>query len=158
VKEDHVIPEETLAKKKVRVINRDVVVFAFFLFLSFLFWYLNALRKEIETDISYAVKYTNIPKGRVLTEKQAIRLNLFLKGTGYQIIKSNFSDKKSPVIIDVSKANYRRVPGSKSLDYYILTSGLVKSLSSQLKSGCQVTSIKPDTLFITLEKASVIPD
>ena len=41
-----------LAKKGVRVINRDVAVFAFFLFISFIFWYLNSLGKEIEAGIN----------------------------------------------------------------------------------------------------------
>ena len=57
---------EKLTKKGVSAINRDVVVFAFFLFLSFGFWYLNSLGKEIEADIRYPVKYINIPKDRVI--------------------------------------------------------------------------------------------
>jgi hypothetical protein len=57
------------------------------------------------------------------------------------------------VNIDISKVNYRRVPGSKNLDYYIVSSGLTKSLTVQLRSGCEITSIKPDTIFFSLEKA-----
>ena len=56
--------QKTLRRKRVSAINRDVVVFAFFLFLSFGFWYLNSLGKEMEADIKYPVKYINIPKDR----------------------------------------------------------------------------------------------
>ena len=48
---------ENLTKKKVRIINRDVGVFAFFLVLSFLLWYLNSLGKENEAGIKYHVKF-----------------------------------------------------------------------------------------------------
>jgi hypothetical protein len=144
--------KDYLTKKGVRAINRDVAVFAFFLFLSFIFWYINSLGKEAEAGIQYSVKYTNIPRERVITESSPDDLNLFLKGPGYSIIKLKFSNRKSPVIIDISKVNYRRVPGSKASNYFIVTSGLTKSLNVQIRSGCEITSIKPDTLFFTLDK------
>ena len=144
--------KENLTKKGVRVINRDVAVFAFFLFLSFIFWYLNSLGKEVEAGIKYHVKYTNIPRERVITESSPVDLDLFLKGPGYSIIKLKFSSRKAPVIIDISKVNYKRAPGGKALNYFIVTSGLTKSLNVQMRTGCEITSIKPDTLFFTLDK------
>jgi hypothetical protein len=152
VKRDDGIRKENLTKKGVRVINRDVAVFAFFLFLSFIFWYINSLGKEAEAGIQYHVKYTNIPRDKVITESSPDDLNLFLKGPGYSIIKLKFSNRKSPVIIDISKVNYKRAPGGRSVNYFIVTAGLTKSLNVQMRSGCEITSIKPDTLFFTLDK------
>jgi hypothetical protein len=138
-----------------RVINRDVAVFVFFLFLSFIFWYLNSLGKENETGIKYQFKYTNIPEERVITSEQPDELNLFLKGPGYSILKLKIFGKQVPLIIDFLKVNYKRAPGDKALNYYIITSGLTKSLNVQIRSGCEITSIKPDTLFFTLDKVVV---
>lgn len=143
-----------LTKKGVGRSNRDVAVFAFFLFLSFVFWYLNSLGKETEAGIKYPVQFTNLPKERIIEEKPQMWLNIYLKGKGSSIMKLKYSGDKTPVNIDISKVNYRRVPGSKNLDYYIVSSGLIKSLTVQLRSGCEVTSIKPDTIFFTLEKAN----
>jgi hypothetical protein len=139
-----------LTKRGVGGINKDVVIFTFFLFLSFVFWYLNSLGKDIETGIKYAVKYTNLPKERVVLDEPQVRLTLFLKGPGSSILKLKLSGKKAPVEIDISKVNYRRLPGSRNPDYFIVTSGLAKSLAVQLRSGCEITSIKPDTLFFSL--------
>jgi len=141
-----------LTKKGVGNTNRDIVVFAFFLFLSFALWYLNALGKDAEAGIKYPVVFTNLPKDRIITEKPQMWLTIYLKGKGSSILKLKFTGKKIPVNIDISKVNYRRVPGSQNLDYYIVSSGLIKSLTVQLRSGCEVTSIKPDTIFFTLEK------
>jgi hypothetical protein len=48
------------------------------------------------------------------------------------------------------------------VSYYIVTSGLLKNLNVQIRSGCEITSVKPDTLFFSLDKvianSSVIPD
>jgi hypothetical protein len=149
---DNGIRSENLVIKGARVIKRDIAVFAFFLFLSFIFWYLNSLGKEIEAGIDYQVKFTNLPKERVIADNKPSHLNLFLKGPGYSILKLKISGNKAPVIIDISKVNYRRAQGDKALNYYIVTSGLTKSLNIQMRSGCEITSIKPDTLFFTLGK------
>ena len=140
---------ENLTKKKVRIINRDVGVFAFFLVLSFLLWYLNSLGKENEAGIKYHIKFTNLPRERIINEEQPDELNIFLKGPGYTILKLKLSGKKAPLIIDISKVNYKRTPGGKA---FIVTSGLAKSLNVQMRSGCEITSIKPDTLFFSFNK------
>jgi hypothetical protein len=140
---------ENPAKKKVRIINRDVGVFAFFLVLSFLLWYLNSLGKENEAGIKYHIKFTNLPKERIINQEQPGELNVFLKGPGYTILKLKLSGKKAPLIIDISKVNYKRTQGGKA---FIVTSGLAKSLNVQMRSGCEITSIKPDTLFFSFNK------
>jgi hypothetical protein len=162
VKEGNGIRKENLMKKGARVMNRDIAVFAFFLFLSFIFWYLNSLGKENEAGIKYQVKFINIPKERIINTEQPADLNLFLKGRGYSLLKLIISGKKAPLIIDISKVNFRKVQGDKPSYYYIVTSGLTKSLSVQIRSGCEITSISPDTIFFTLDKvvsnSSFLPD
>lgn len=146
------IKDKKLTGKGVRPINRDVVVFAFFLFLSFGLWYINSLGKEVEADIKYPLKYINVPKDRVISEDTPVRLNFSLKGPGYSVLKLKVSGNKPPVLIDLSKVTYKRVPESKNTEYYIVTSGLVKSLTVQIRSGCEIIAIEPDTLFFTLSK------
>jgi hypothetical protein len=147
------LPDRKFTKSKVRLVKRDIVVFTFFLFLSFGLWYINSLGKEIEADIKYPVKYVNLPRERVISEVPE-RLNLYLKGPGYSVLKLRISGKKAPLQIDLSKISYRRVPESKNADYFITTSGLTKSFTVQIRAGCEVTGIKPDTLFFTFNKAT----
>jgi hypothetical protein len=160
---EKVLKQNKLLKKISGGMNKNVAVFAFFLFLSSLFWYLNALGKEVEAEIRYPVNYINLPKNSVIVEEQQANLNLLLKGPGYSVLKLKLTSKKTPVIIDVSEISYRRVPGSNGLDYFILTSGITKNLELMLKTECVITSVKPDTLFFTLneiasESASVNHD
>ncbi len=144
-------------------INRDVIIFAFFLLLSFIFWYLNSLGKIIESDLKYPVRYINLPKERVLSEDLPSRLDLNLKGPGYSILKLKLSGSRAPLILDISTINYRRVPGSNTLSYYFLSSGLIQTLKNQLRTECEIVSLKPDTLFFTFDRiiaraVPVIPD
>jgi hypothetical protein len=144
-------------KKEVNNYKRDVLVFIFFLFLAFGLWYINSLGKEMEADIKYHVKYINIPKDRIIAEGSNVRLNFSLKGPGYSVLKLKIAGNKPPVLIDLSKISYKRIPDNKNSEYFIVTSGLVKSLTVQIRSGCEIIAIKPDTLIFTLNKAIVKP-
>jgi hypothetical protein len=136
-----------LSGKGLKPINRNILVFAFFLLLSFVFWYLNSLGKEIETNVRYPVTYKNIPGNRTLAGEIPPRLNLLLKGHGYSILRLKISGTGTPIVIDFSKVSYKRIQNSKAGDYYLVTSGLIQNFNSQLKSEGKITSIKPDTLF-----------
>ena len=138
--------------RRIGVINRDVAVFTFFLLLSFVLWHLNYLGKETEADIRLPLKIVNIPNGRVLSGEIPPKVSITLKGTGFSIMKLKYPGNKASVTVDLSRVLYKRVPESKSPDYYIVTSGLSKSLKLQLHSGFDVVTIKPDTLFFTLNK------
>jgi len=140
------------AGKGISRINRDYIVFGFFLLLSFIFWYLNSLGKGIETEIRYPVRYVNLPKERVLAEELPSRLNLYLKGPGYEILKLKLSGNRAPAILDISTLNYRRVPGSRDLNYYIKTSGIIPKLKNDLRSECQILYVRPDTLFFKFDR------
>ena len=133
-------------------IDRDVFIFVFFLLLSFIFWYLNSLGKETEYNIKYPVKYINFPQERVLAQELPPTLDLNMKGPGYSVLKLRLSGNRAPVMLDISSISYRRVPGSSSLDYYIVTSGLIPKLKNQLRADCTITSVNPDTLFMYFDK------
>ena len=139
------------------MIKNNIAVFAVFLFISFILWYLNSLGKENEAEIKYQLMYINPPKERVINAELPAELNLFIKGPGYSLLKLKISEKKKPLNVDISKVNYKRSPGGKGFDYFIVTSGLAKSLNVQLRSGCEITSIKPDTLFFSLDKIASDP-
>jgi hypothetical protein len=141
-----------LRKKIAKSTNSDVIVFAFFLLLSFIFWYLNSLGKDSESDIKYSVQFINLPKVKVITADPLMKVNLYIKGPGYEILKLKIAGSSTPFKIDISKVNYKRTQGNNTFNYYLLTSGLAKSMSTQLRSECEIISIKPDTLFFTLDK------
>jgi len=138
-------------KAKVKM-NSNIIIFAFFLLLSFIFWYLNSLGEDLDTDIRYPVQFSNIPENINLSEDLPAKLTLFIKGPGFSILRLKMSGKKSPVIIDLTKVPRRSIKNNNSNNLYILTSGLVIDFNTQLKTVCIITSVKPDTLFYSSEQ------
>ncbi len=144
------IQPEKPARKGGGFNRSNIMIFLFFLILSFVFWYLNSLGKDLEANIRYPVRYTSVPKDWKMDENVPRKVNLFLSGPGYSILQMKISGKRAPLVIDFSRVNYKRTQNSKSTDYYIVTSNLVPNLNSQLKSECKITAVKPDTLFLSV--------
>lgn len=145
-----------------RLLNRELPVFAFFLLLSFVFWYLNELSKDLQGTINYPVRYINPPKDRIVTGDLPDRLEMSLRGPGYSILKMKLSGSRAPVVVDFSRVTPRRLPGSQH-NYFLVTSGMIQDFSKQLHADFEIISIRPDTLLfgydrIVTRKMAVIPD
>ena len=145
-----------------KFLNRELPVFAFFLLLSFVFWYLNELSKELQGSINYPVRYINPPKDRIVTGHLPDKLEMDLRGPGYSILKVKLSGSRAPVVIDFSKVAPRRIPGQLPR-YYLVTSGLMSNFSKQLHADFDILAIHPDTLFfgydkVITRKVPVIPN
>ena len=137
-------------KKVSKFLNRNIFAFAFFLVLSFFFWYLNGLSKDIEAEIKYPVVFKNFPKEKVSATVLPEKLSIVLAGPGYSILKQKLGGTKIPLEIDFSKSAIKTSRTGKSQKYFIASSGLIKNFNSQLKSDCKIILLKPDTIFITL--------
>ena len=142
----------TIKNRGAGIFNRDLLIFIFFLILSFIFWYLNSLSKETEGNVSYPVRYINTPSDRVLIGQMPSRLDMSLKGPGYSILKLKLSGNTAPLIIDLSTVNYVIAPKSKLLNYYIISNGLIQTFKQQLRADFEIISIKPDTLFFNFDR------
>lgn len=141
----------SLSGKGLTRINRNFLIFLFFLLLSFIFWYLNSLSKELDSTISYPVSYTNIPAGKTLTGNLPDRIDLVLKGYGYSMLKLKITAKGHPVTIDLSEVSFYQIQSNLSGDYYIITAPLINSFNTQIMSECKIMSVKPDTLFFSMK-------
>ena len=147
-----------LSGKEERHLYKNVVIFAFFLLIAFVFWYLNALGKEIKSDFKCSVTFVNPPKGRALSGELPSKLTLELKGQGYSLLKRKFSGNMAPLVVDLSKVTVRRLADSQLPKYYFFTAGIIPSFKKQIGNGIELLSIKPDTVFLTFRTAEDISD
>jgi hypothetical protein len=139
-------------KKHMKRINRDLMIFTFFLFLSFLFWYLNSLSKVLNTHIKYPVSYVNIP-GNISPGKEfPAKFSLLLNGPGYSILKLKLSSNGNPLLVDFAETGYEGSLKTGTGENYIVTANLINRFNDKLKSDSRILSVKPDTLFFTVKQ------
>lgn len=146
-----------LSKKEVKLLNKNVVIFAFFLILAFIFWYLNSLGKEIKSDFRYPVSFINPPKGRVFSGDLVSKLSIELKGQGYALLKRKFSGTRVPLVVDFSRVTFRREPNSNPTKYFVLSTGLITNFKKQIGNGVEIVSVYPDTIFVTFSVPETAP-
>lgn len=135
-----------------RIFRREVAVFSFFLLLASIFWFLNALSKDIEGRISYPVRYINFPEGWTLVNELPDHLELTVEGPGYSIVQTKLGGQRGSKIIDLDLVSREVQEDSDKLKFYILSFNLRNLLSSQLRSDFRISSLSPDTIFFELDR------
>ncbi|MCD4769034.1 MAG: hypothetical protein K8R35_02560 [Bacteroidales bacterium] len=136
---------------KKRLVTREVAVFSFFLLLSFIFWFLNALSKDISGKTDYPVRYINFPEERVLVNELPDHLRLTLNGAGYSLLKKKLGGGKSPLVVDIEKVSKVVTGNNENYRFYLLTYGLRESFSRQIRADFEISYVNPDTIFFEFD-------
>ncbi|WP_298880597.1 CdaR family protein [uncultured Polaribacter sp.] len=114
-----------------------------FLVASFFIWLLITLSKEYTAIISYPVQYNNIPQDKLLQKEPTKEIDVIVKSSGFNIIKSRFSNY--PIILNAKNLN--RKTSSK---YYFLTKNQKNNIQSQLYSGVELQQVILDTIYLEI--------
>lgn len=144
--------------------NKKFVVFLFFVAISTVFWFLNALSKEYTATIDHPIRYYNFPKDKVLVGKLPNYISIKVNAYGFAILREKYRLKTSFDAIDLNVKNLglRKITGSKS-KYYILTRYEQAKIARQLRKEIKLLEIYPDTIYFDLadivsKKVNVYPD
>jgi len=155
--------KSVLSLLKAKLLNRDVAVFSFFLLLSFIFWYINALSKNISDSVDFPVRYINLPENLALVNELPDKLSLELEGPGYSVLRARISGNKTPLVIDVDNAGLSEKNNEAELEFFIRSNNLREVFIKQLRNNYEINSVEPDSIDfvfdkITVKKVPVIPD
>jgi hypothetical protein len=131
--------------------KKDLVIFSIFLLISFIFWYINSLKKEFTADIRYPVEFINIPAGKSVPGDAPGRVTLNLAGKGFAILRLKITGSSEPLKIDFAKAEPVSNASDSRGSYCLSTGMLAGDFSRQLDREFRITSVLPDTLFLNLE-------
>ena len=137
-------------KLKSEYFQRKVLIFMFFLFLSTIFWFLNALNKEYQTEISIKLNYIGFNKEDNQAEKKQFteQLKVKLNAKGFSLLNYNFTGKDKFNIY--RKGNY--IKTRDSLHLYLLTKDIKNQISNNIGNEIKINQIMPDTIQIKYER------
>jgi hypothetical protein len=137
---------ENTDREKVKF-RKQLLTYLFFLFISVLFWYLNALGKTYVTHLSYTVNYRNWPKGKVLISDESFTIDLQVRGNGFHLLRYKLLSFIKPITLDLDKYS-SRIKQTRNPGKYFLPSQVIKDDINVLFFTIQVHKILPDTFFI----------
>lgn len=131
-------------------LNQNLLVFGFFLLISSIFWFFNALNKEYYADLQVPLTYTNMPENKLVAGPLANQLNVKITAFGHQIMNYKTSAIK-PAVINLSLHTMHPVAESGNKRFYILTSTIKDEISNVLGPDVEIKNIFPDSLIFNLE-------
>jgi len=127
--------------------SKDILSFLLFLLISAVFWYVHALGKEREANITVPVRYIGVPLNLALTNDPPSEISVDIKDQGIRLFE--YSDaERNPLTIDLSRVFYQKG------EILITPEQLKSRLSRYLKSTTTLIDVHPDSLMIKYEKLS----
>ena len=122
-------------------LNKEFLIFLFFLFLSSIFWLMMTLNETYEQEICVPVRLTNVPKNAIVTTDIDDTLKVGVRDKGYALVSYLYGEGVSPV--NINFATY----ANKGTGYGAVPQADVqKYLYQRLASSTKITAVKPDKL------------
>ncbi len=139
-------------KLKSFFLSKDILSFLLFLVLSAAFWFVHALGKERETQITVPVRYTGMPLNIAITNSPPTQIVLNIKDQGIRLL-DYANNQMPPLTIDVNKVFARKGV------FLISSDQLNSTIRGYLKPTTTVIAARPDSIYIRYEKlcSKVLP-
>ena len=120
--------------------NKELLLFAFFLALSGVFWLQTTLNEVYEREFAIPVSVTDIPKNAVLTSDETDTVRMTIRDKGFTLLTYMYGDVLKR--LNVSFRTYNRGNGTG----IVTSQELQKLVYQQLANGSRIISVKPDKL------------
>jgi len=127
--------------------DRRLIIFLFFVVLSTIFWFLNRLDEDYETEITLPIRYSDFPADKILVNDLPDHFKLRVKAHGFKLLEYKVSNKFLPFPINVNKLTLRFDSRSKDDQLYALTKNINDDIKRWLDSELEILLISPDSLY-----------
>lgn len=122
------------------LVNKEFLIFLFFLCLSGIFWLLMTLNETYEMEYRIPVKVVNVPTNVVLTSEETDTIRVTLRDKGLTLIGYQYGDGIRPVTVNFR--TYAKSSGSFSVP----AAEIQRMLYQQLSASTKVTAVKGDRM------------
>ena len=123
------------------IVNREFLIFLFFLLVSGTFWLLTALNETVEREFEVPVSLIGVPKDVVITTDIQDTLKVTLRDKGFTLAAYMSSHRLQPMQVVFN--NYTAKDNGRG---QVAQSELQRYISQQLYGSTKITSVKPDRL------------
>ncbi len=121
-------------------LNKQFLVFLFFLLLSGIFWLMMTLNETYEKEVPIPVRVVAAPKNVVLTSREVDTVHAVINDKGWVLLAYLYGDRLGTIGIPFK--SYDRNNGSG----HVSSSELRRMVEQRLEISSKVVSIKPERL------------
>ncbi len=121
-----------------KLLNKEFLVFSFFLFVSAAFWFLSTLNETYEKDIKVPISITDVPPNIVITDGLPDSVRITLKDKGFNLLKYIFNNDIRPIRLQFIL--YAKAHGKGS----VTPSDVQKILKPRLDESTTILAVKAE--------------
>ena len=121
-------------------VNKQFLIFLFFLLLSGIFWLMMTLNETYEREIKVPVQVVGIPKHVVLTSPATDTMRVTMRDKGWMLMGYLYGNRLKTVVINFK--TYDRGNGTG----LVSSSEIKRQIEQQVESSTKVSAIKPEKL------------
>lgn len=130
--------------------SHELLVFLFFLAVSFVFWILQALNETLEREVQVGLQLTEVPSGVVLIDSLPPSVRVTLRDRGLTLARHNISNLFRRSCIDIDFSAYDS--GKEDAEVIISPYDLQRLLSRHFAASTRIQSFRPDTLHFAYNR------
>lgn len=135
-------------------LNREFLIFLFFLFLSGLFWLMMSLNETYEREFSIPVRLVGVPKNAVMTDDMPDTVRVVVRDKGFTLVTYEYGKWFRPLSFKFSTyADEDQGHGAVS------SADAIKQVQAQLYGSSKLLSLKPEKLdfYFTYGSSKQVP-
>ena len=135
-------------------LNKEFLIFLFFLLLSGAFWLMMALNETYEEELKVPVRLVGMPRNAVMTDEPADTVKVTVRDKGFTLVTYKYGHWFRPLTFKFATyANEDQGHGA------IPAADIIKQMQSQLYGSSKLLSVKPEKLdfYFTYGASKKVP-
>ena len=135
-------------------LNKEFLIFLFFLLLSGAFWLMMALNETYEEELKVPVRLVGMPRSAVMTDEPADTVKVIVRDKGFTLVTYKYGHWFRPLTFKFATyANEDQGHGA------IPAADIIKQVQSQLYGSSKLLSVKPEKLdfYFTYGASKKVP-
>lgn len=135
-------------------LNKEFLIFLFFLLLSGAFWLMMALNETYEEELKVPVRLVGMPRNAVMTDEPADTVKVTVRDKGFTLVTYKYGRWFRPLTFKFATyANEDQGHGA------IPAADIIKQVQSQLYGSSKLLSVKPEKLdfYFTYGASKKVP-
>ena len=135
-------------------LNKEFLIFLFFLLLSGAFWLMMALNETYEEELKVPVRLVGMPRNAVMTDEPADTVKVTVRDKGFTLVTYKYGHWFRPLTFKFATyANEDQGHGA------IPAADIIRQVQSQLYGSSKLLSVKPEKLdfYFTYGASKKVP-
>ena len=127
-------------------LNRNIVTYLICVVIASILWFMNTFSQDYLTELSYPIKYINIPEDKYSVDKLPDHLQLDVQAKGFTLMGYRIKTSFQPITFNFATYEHLLQERDGISEYILNTNDIKEKLGSQINPDIKLVSIYPEKI------------